>query len=447
MLGTLKKPWSDLEKNIFLDKFLQFPKNFGKIATFLRLKDSKDCVRFYYESKKNVDFKALLREHQQRRRGLKLSWTETIYAMNSFRCSTFCDDDDDDEQDLSLFQLPNEQSFTLFKYRHLQRQRVNKDYASRSRTHRSQGAWIVGDEKNGLIVSCKNLKRSSVPEANGEKLDSDDRNIDTVKRRAIAKCDESLDIDNTTFNGAVAMQRFPQRSLILKCDVAVEKRTLQKWTENEKELFMHHFQHHGKDWRILTRFIPTKTEAQIKNYYQNYKNRLGLKNILINRISTDCDVNKNGGDFMDDDSITRIKNDNEKKEGKIIEARQVKLLQNWDSQVSSSLSSRAGVEATERDSIEISSPSFMTVSTVFGSSSSALELKKSANLANRNRIDSNAVNCMRYPASLETTIHSQHAEDAGGEEFTLDRNKSIDTEDSAFVGNEVVCTSKKSHDS
>ena len=71
----------------------------------------KDCVRFYYESKKNIDFKALLREHQQRRRGLKLCWTETIYAMNSFRCSTFCDDDDDDDdQDLSLFELPNEQN-------------------------------------------------------------------------------------------------------------------------------------------------------------------------------------------------------------------------------------------------------------------------------------------------------------------------------------------------
>ena len=198
MLGTFKKPWSDLEKNIFLDKFLQFPKNFGKIATFLRLKDSKDCVRFYYESKKNIDFKALLREHQQRRRGLKLCWTETIYAMNSFRCSTFCDDDDDDDdQDLSLFELPNEQNFTSFEYRPLQRPRVSKDYASRNRTHRGQSALIVSDENNGLVVSCKNLKRSSVPEENGEKLDSDDENIDTVKKRAVAKCDESLDIDNT----------------------------------------------------------------------------------------------------------------------------------------------------------------------------------------------------------------------------------------------------------
>ena len=34
----------------------------------------------------------------------------------------------------------------------------------------------------------------------------------------------------------------------------------------------------------LTENIPTKTAAQIKNYYQNYKNRLNLQDILKRRI-------------------------------------------------------------------------------------------------------------------------------------------------------------------
>ncbi|RHY77513.1 hypothetical protein DYB30_005680, partial [Aphanomyces astaci] len=34
---------------------------------------------------------------------------------------------------------------------------------------------------------------------------------------------------------------------------------------------------YGKDWAALTTSIPSKTAAQIKNYYQNYKNRLGLQ--------------------------------------------------------------------------------------------------------------------------------------------------------------------------
>ena len=40
-----------MEKVIFLDKFMQFPKNFSKIASFLTNRSTKDCVRFYYDSK------------------------------------------------------------------------------------------------------------------------------------------------------------------------------------------------------------------------------------------------------------------------------------------------------------------------------------------------------------------------------------------------------------
>lgn len=40
-----------MEKAIFLDKFMQFPKNFSKIASFLTNRSTKDCVRFYYDSK------------------------------------------------------------------------------------------------------------------------------------------------------------------------------------------------------------------------------------------------------------------------------------------------------------------------------------------------------------------------------------------------------------
>jgi len=57
VLRRAHRPWTDLEKCIFLDKFLQFPKNFGKVASFLEHKTAKDCVRFYYDSKKDIDYK------------------------------------------------------------------------------------------------------------------------------------------------------------------------------------------------------------------------------------------------------------------------------------------------------------------------------------------------------------------------------------------------------
>jgi hypothetical protein len=52
------------------------------------------------------------------------------------------------------------------------------------------------------------------------------------------------------------------------------------WTESEKKLFLHHLQINGKDWNYLSQQIPTKTIAQIKNYYQNYRVKLGLEKLL-----------------------------------------------------------------------------------------------------------------------------------------------------------------------
>jgi len=40
-------------------------------------------------------------------------------------------------------------------------------------------------------------------------------------------------------------------------------------------------QMHGVDWETLAKEIPTKEKTQIKNYYQNYKQRLELDQIEL----------------------------------------------------------------------------------------------------------------------------------------------------------------------
>ncbi|KAG5188892.1 hypothetical protein JKP88DRAFT_206476, partial [Tribonema minus] len=52
---------------------------------------------------------------------------------------------------------------------------------------------------------------------------------------------------------------------------------------------MEHFTCHGKDWNGLSQHIGTKSAAQIKNYYQNYKNRLGL-GVILARLNGGKDV-------------------------------------------------------------------------------------------------------------------------------------------------------------
>ena len=75
--------WSDMEKVIFVDKFLQFPKNFARIATFLTNRSTKDCVKFYYDSKTVINYKALLKESDSRRRQLKMPWFQALASAAS----------------------------------------------------------------------------------------------------------------------------------------------------------------------------------------------------------------------------------------------------------------------------------------------------------------------------------------------------------------------------
>ena len=60
--NLLRNPWSNTEKIIFLAKFLEYPKEFWKIATYLTNKTTNDCIAFYYRIKKRIDLKALLKK-------------------------------------------------------------------------------------------------------------------------------------------------------------------------------------------------------------------------------------------------------------------------------------------------------------------------------------------------------------------------------------------------
>jgi hypothetical protein len=58
--------WTPEEERIFVEKYMHFPKNFPKIASFLGpSKSTKDCVQFYYRSKKKLLLRSKLSTYKK----------------------------------------------------------------------------------------------------------------------------------------------------------------------------------------------------------------------------------------------------------------------------------------------------------------------------------------------------------------------------------------------
>lgn len=61
---------------------------------------------------------------------------------------------------------------------------------------------------------------------------------------------------------------------------ASERRSMAHWVESEKSEFKKQLSIHGKDWKRIAKIIKNKTEKQIRNFYQNYKKKMNLEELL-----------------------------------------------------------------------------------------------------------------------------------------------------------------------
>ena len=62
--------WDKEEKDIFLEKFMQHPKDFRKIASFLPHRTTADCVMFFYKNQKGDEFSLVRRKQLLKKRRL-----------------------------------------------------------------------------------------------------------------------------------------------------------------------------------------------------------------------------------------------------------------------------------------------------------------------------------------------------------------------------------------
>jgi hypothetical protein len=272
-------PWSDIEKCIFLDRFLQHPKDFRKIASFLKNKSVHDCISFYYDSKQSVPYKRALREHSKRkkRRGDSVKWEATIQAAISVGASVNVGISS--EKPL-IFDLPrNDLTFNTRHFHPMGRKIF--DVVSGADSHSIEIATIQDVKKNshrkrsimvGNLFTLDASKRKylrSYPDMIGKSIGSGSDDLD-----------EKQKVRRTSDSPSVHDSAKKEKS-------EVSKKIPQKWSTEEKTIFYEMIEKVGKKWDILSQAVGTKTAIQVKNFYCDNKKHINKNRAAVNpKVST-----------------------------------------------------------------------------------------------------------------------------------------------------------------
>lgn len=154
--------WTVSEKELFKEKYLQHPKNFGVIASYLERKNVQDCVQYYYLSKKTENYKQVLRKSRQKTRSSRNN-PQKVNNQNSNTC---------------IFDIISTGVTTR-----LQREQQQKTSGKDNKENRQSMSSSNDDIKNNrdpLAISQKDLARAAAI----EKQIGDSKNMDSDETKA-----------------------------------------------------------------------------------------------------------------------------------------------------------------------------------------------------------------------------------------------------------------------
>jgi len=72
------RPWTAEETEVFIEKYLEYPKDFRKISTFLEHRDTGDCVQFYYRFQKLKQLEPIRKKRMRQKMKMRLSEAKRI---------------------------------------------------------------------------------------------------------------------------------------------------------------------------------------------------------------------------------------------------------------------------------------------------------------------------------------------------------------------------------
>uniref|UniRef100_A0AAQ5YUK5 Nuclear receptor corepressor 2 n=1 Tax=Amphiprion ocellaris TaxID=80972 RepID=A0AAQ5YUK5_AMPOC len=226
--------WSEQEKDTFREKFIQHPKNFGLIASFLERKTVAECVLFYYLTKKNENYKNIVRRNY-RRRGRS-----------------------------QVFSHGQQQQ---------QQQQVNRSSQEDKEKEEKEKEGERDEEKNEAEDKEDGMK----DDTSGEDAEDKEPAVAFKGRRTANSQGRRKGRITRSMTSEVEETTTPP----LNSELAIlEMNESSRWTEEEMETAKKGLLQYGRNWSAIAKMVGSKTVSQCKNFYFNYKKRQKLDEIL-----------------------------------------------------------------------------------------------------------------------------------------------------------------------
>ncbi|XP_029467150.1 nuclear receptor corepressor 1 isoform X5 [Rhinatrema bivittatum] len=266
--------WTDHEKEIFKEKFVQHPKNFGLIASYLERKNVADCVLYYYLTKKNENYKALVRRNYGKRRGRNQTDWKKFEVLVNLEPGT--------EKIKQQIARPSQEEKEIEKVEEEKLEKAEKkEEEKRDEEEKDDKEEFKENtrEREKMESTAEDLEEREQATPRGRKTaNSQGRRKGRITRSmaseaAAANAAATAAATVTTEEPPLPLPPPPEPS-------SAEPVETSRWTEEEMEVAKKGLVEHGRNWAAIAKMVGTKSEAQCKNFYFNYKRRHNLDNLL-----------------------------------------------------------------------------------------------------------------------------------------------------------------------
>jgi len=273
--------WNDYEVEIFKQKYHIYPKNFRKISEFLPNKTVGDCINFYYHNKKDPILKHVIDEVKAKG-SFQAAWAEVPANGTGGKPSILnADGHHVDERSRPPSEDEMEDSGD--------EQYVFKP-STRGRPKRKKGS-----AKENAELEWTDAERAQFVEMY-EAFPKDWKRIAlSLQTKSVSQCKTFFAANKQDLGlGKSRRQRGGRRSTRSNAKEEKKpaatgksratggkrkkatKRPVSYWTKSEKADFLVYLQKFGKDWKVISNHLETKTENQVLKQFQALKKILGL---------------------------------------------------------------------------------------------------------------------------------------------------------------------------